>query len=65
MIRSFYRNAAAVLLVYSVVAKESLNKLNGWLREVRENAHQDIIVVLVGNKCDMEDMRKLKYDDGV
>lgn len=65
MIRSFYRNAAAVLLVYSVTSKDSLHKLKDWLREVRENAHEDIIVVLVGNKSDMDSSRTLTYQDGV
>lgn len=64
MARSFYRNSAAVILVYSIANEGSLNSLRGWLKEVRDNAHEDIIVVLIGNKCDLEDFRKVKYENG-
>jgi GTPase SAR1 family protein len=58
MIRSFYRNAACVILVYSIASKESLYKLVSWLSEARENAHQQVIAVLVGNKSDLKEEYK-------
>jgi GTPase SAR1 family protein len=58
MIRSFYRNAACVVLVYNISKKDTLYKLVSWLSEARENAHQQVISVLVGNKSDLKDEYK-------
>ncbi|CAD8115936.1 unnamed protein product [Paramecium sonneborni] len=54
VIRSFYRGAAAVFIVYSVNLKESFDQLSIWLNEIEYHAHSEIIKVLVGNKCDLQ-----------
>ncbi|CAD8202605.1 unnamed protein product [Paramecium pentaurelia] len=54
MIKSFYRGAAAVFVLYSINQRDSFEKLQDWLTELHESAHEEIVKILVGNKSDME-----------
>lgn len=33
--------------------------MNKWIRELREFGHPDIVLVIVGNKCDKENERQV------
>ncbi len=37
--RSFYKGIAAVFFIFAVDRLESLKELQGWVDEVKENAH--------------------------
>lgn len=50
--RSYYRNVAGCLLLYSVVDRSSFDALPRWLADIRTQAPQALVVV-VGNKSDL------------
>ncbi|PWN23068.1 hypothetical protein BCV69DRAFT_280683 [Microstroma glucosiphilum] len=56
--RSYYRGAAGCLLVYDVTHRPSFTNAKSWLKDVREHAEEDAVVVLVGNRIDLAE------DDG-
>ena len=60
MTTSYYRNADAAILVYSINDCESLYELQSWSREVMR--HTDAVRLLVGNKCDLHDERQISQD---
>ena len=39
--------------------------MTGWLKELQENAHDDISIVLVGNKIDLEAQREVTSEEGM
>lgn len=49
----YYRGASAVILVYSIVDETSFVEMGRWLREVKENLGDDIILHVVGTKTDV------------
>ena len=55
--RSYYRGAAGALLVYDITRRETFNHLTRWLEEARHNANSDMVVMLIGNKSDLENER--------
>lgn len=55
----YYRNAHAALVVYDITSRESLDKAKYWIRELQKQANQDTLIVLVGNKSDMQDQRAI------
>ncbi|VDM41908.1 unnamed protein product [Toxocara canis] len=59
--RSYYRGAAGALLVYDITNRESYNALQQWLIEARNLASAHIVVVLVGNKKDLQDDRQVMF----
>ncbi|EAX90728.1 guanine nucleotide regulatory protein, putative [Trichomonas vaginalis G3] len=54
---AYYRGAIGALLLYDITASLTFNSLEKWLKELRENADEKIIVMLVGNKCDLSEQR--------
>lgn len=50
---SFYRNAVGAIIVYDVTNRKSFDHVSKWLKEVEENAHEDCVAMLVGNKFDL------------
>ena len=62
LISSFYKTASLAIIVYSIDNKESFNNLEFWLKDLRNNANPDIIIFVIGNKCDLEDKRQITKD---
>lgn len=52
----FYRSASIVFLVYDVTNKKSFEEIaNYWYEEVMKEIGENVIIFLVGNKCDLFD----------
>lgn len=62
--RSYYRGAAGALLVYDVTRRETFDHLTRWLEEARQNANANMVVMLIGNKIDLEARRVVSYEEG-
>ncbi len=62
--RAYYRGAAGALLVYDITRRSSFAHLTGWLEEVRQSAHQNIVIMLIGNKTDLGARREVTYEEG-
>ena len=56
--RSYYRGAAGALLVYDITRRETFNHLTRWLEEARQNASTNMVIMLIGNKSDLEHRRQ-------
>jgi Ras-related protein Rab-33B len=52
MVKHYYRNTHAVVLVYDVTNASSFDSLKKWVDECNKNCLHDIPRILVGNKCD-------------
>lgn len=50
---AFYRGALGALLVYDVTSYTSFDNVSVWLKELRNHANRDIVLILVGNKIDL------------
>ncbi|XP_003384407.1 PREDICTED: ras-related protein Rab-4B-like [Amphimedon queenslandica] len=59
--RSYYRGAAGALLVYDISSRETYNALTNWLTDARTLASPNIVIVLVGNKKDLESDREVTF----
>ena len=61
---NLYRNASAGILVYSVCSRESFNNLENWITQLKKYALPGSKIILIGNKCDDEENREVKYEEG-
>jgi GTPase SAR1 family protein len=50
------------ILVYDITVKESFDKVNYWLSQLKKFAPKDIVILIVGNKIDKESERKISKD---
>eukprot|EP01120_Amphizonella_sp_Union-15-10_P005593 TRINITY_DN166_c0_g3_i4.p1 TRINITY_DN166_c0_g3~~TRINITY_DN166_c0_g3_i4.p1 ORF type:complete len:193 (+),score=30.24 TRINITY_DN166_c0_g3_i4:41-580(+) len=62
--RSYYRGAAGALLVYDITRRDTFNNLTTWLQDTRQRANENMTIMLVGNKSDLEDQRAVTLDEG-
>jgi len=64
LISNFYRNSSLAVLLYSIDNRESFTHAENWLNELKSQAQPDIRIILVGNKSDLEDQRKVQKEEG-
>lgn len=62
--RSYYRGAHGALLVYDITRRETFAHLQGWLREVHEHSNKEMVIMLIGNKSDLDNKRAVTFDEG-
>ena len=57
MIKLYYRDAEAAILVYDINNEKSLINLEYWIQELKNNVDtKNIIIAMAGNKCDIEEI---------
>ena len=61
---SYYRGGNGVLVVYDITDRESFENLTSWLIEIEKNANKNVYKLLIGNKVDLEDKRKISVQEG-
>jgi Ras-related protein Rab-1A len=61
---TYYKGAHGIIIVYDITDRESFNNVNTWLSEVRKHAGGQVVKLLVGNKCDLEDERVVSKKEG-
>ena len=54
---AYYRGAMGILLVYDVTDEASFSNVRNWMRQIDQNAAENVNRVLIGNKCDMDEQR--------
>jgi len=62
--RSYYRGAAGALLVYDITRRDTFNHLTRWLEEAKQNSNPNMVIMLIGNKSDLEHRRAVSYKEG-
>ena len=62
--RAYYKNSVCALVVYDITKRESFENVLSWIQDCRNQSPKTIIMVLVGNKNDLENLREVSYDEG-
>ncbi|CAN6293750.1 unnamed protein product, partial [Urochloa humidicola] len=60
---AYYRGALGALLVYDITKRQSFDHIPRWLEELRGHADKNIVIMLVGNKSDLEEERAVSTKD--
>ena len=64
MVRVFYKGSNSAILVYDVNRRDTFDKLEEWLEEVKQNVRSNARLVLVGNQIDKEGKREVDTEMG-
>lgn len=62
--RSYYRGAAGALLVYDITRRDTFKHLSRWLDEARQHSQSNMVIMLIGNKSDLEHRRAVSTEEG-
>lgn len=60
---AYYRGALGALLVYDVTKPTTFDNVSRWLKELRDHADANIVVMLIGNKTDLKHLRGVATED--
>eukprot|EP00291_Cryptomonas_curvata_P010234 CAMPEP_0172202226 /NCGR_PEP_ID=MMETSP1050-20130122/30514_1 /TAXON_ID=233186 /ORGANISM="Cryptomonas curvata, Strain CCAP979/52" /LENGTH=217 /DNA_ID=CAMNT_0012880113 /DNA_START=83 /DNA_END=736 /DNA_ORIENTATION=+ len=60
---AYYRGAVGALLVYDIAKHVTFENVDRWLKELRDHADHNIVIMLVGNKSDLRHLRAVATDD--
>lgn len=53
--RAYYRDANAALLVFDLTKEDTLENIKTWYKQLTDHVNRDdIVTILVGNKCDLK-----------
>lgn len=60
---AYYRGALGALLVYDVTKPTTFENVSRWLKELRDHADANIVIMLIGNKTDLKHLRAVATED--
>lgn len=61
---SYYRGALGALLIYDITRRQTFKNIKRWLSELRDFSSPETVVVLVGNKSDLQQSREVEEEEG-
>ena len=56
---SFIKKADGVILIYDISDIESFEAVENWIKSIREIGKDKLPIILVGNKCDLSDDKRM------
>ncbi|XP_053478788.1 EF-hand calcium-binding domain-containing protein 4B [Ictalurus furcatus] len=62
--KQFFRKADGVVVMYDITCEQTFTAVRSWLASVQEGAGDDIPVMLLGNKTDLEGQREIQFRVG-
>jgi len=60
---SFYKNSSGAFVVFDLTRFSSFNAIDTWIKDLKETAGEKIIIILIGNKSDLEDHRAVTTEE--
>ncbi|PNY06150.1 ras-related protein RAB11A-like [Trifolium pratense] len=60
---AYYRGAVGAMLVYDITKRQTFDHIPRWLEELRNHADKNIVIILIGNKSDLENQRDVPTED--
>lgn len=64
LIPCYIRDSGIALVVYDVTNVSSFNQTTKWIQDVKEERGDDVLIMLVGNKVDLVEHRKVLTSEG-
>ena len=64
LISNYYRNSSLAIIVYAVNRRKSFEDIEFWIKELKAMSSPDIKLILLGNKIDLINERKVQYKEG-
>jgi len=61
---SYYKGSHGCFIVYDIANEESFDNVDKWYSEAVKTTSENVSIILIGNKCDLEDQRKITKEMG-
>ena len=61
---AYYKGAKGAFVVYDITRKGSFESIEKWVNDLTSTADKKLTIVVIGNKCDLEDQRQITKEQG-
>ena len=61
---SYYKGSHGCFIVYDITSESSFENVDKWYQHAQKEASKEVSIILVGNKCDLEEQRKVSKEKG-
>uniref|UniRef100_A0A3Q3E560 Ras-related protein Rab-19 n=1 Tax=Labrus bergylta TaxID=56723 RepID=A0A3Q3E560_9LABR len=61
--QSYYRSAHGAIIAYDITRRSTFDSVNHWIKEVETYGATNVVLVLIGNKCDLEEERQVLFQE--
>ena len=61
---SYYKGAKGAFVVYDITQESTFLKVEQFVKDLREKSDKNVYMILVGNKIDLEENRKISKEEG-
>ncbi|XXG70727.1 hypothetical protein AAC387_Pa07g0139 [Persea americana] len=61
--RSQVHTTVGAMVVYDITKRQTFDHIPRWLDELRAHADKNIVIIMIGNKIDLEDERAVPTED--
>ncbi|KAM9808280.1 ras-related protein Rab-19 [Neosynchiropus ocellatus] len=61
--QSYYRSAHGAMVAYDITRRPTFDSVSHWIREVEQYGAASVVLILIGNKSDLESQRQVLFED--
>ena len=61
---AYYKGVKGAFVVYDITRKQSFDSVDRWINDLRAAADKNLSIIIIGNKCDLEDQRQVNKEQG-
>uniref|UniRef100_A0A672GKQ4 Ras-related protein Rab-19 n=1 Tax=Salarias fasciatus TaxID=181472 RepID=A0A672GKQ4_SALFA len=61
--QSYYRSAHGAMVAYDITRRTTFESVPHWIREVEQYGAAGVVLILIGNKCDLDAQRQVLFED--
>ena len=61
---TYYKGAKGALIVYDITRKETFDSVDRWISELVNSGDKNMTMLLIGNKCDLDNQRQVSKEQG-
>ena len=61
---AYYKGSKGAFVVYDITRKETFDSIDKWINDLKMSGDPKLIIIIIGNKCDLEDKREVLKEQG-
>ena len=62
--RAYYKNSVCAMVVYDITSHATFEHVQNWIEDIKNQSPKTVLIILIGNKTDLEDKRAVSFDEG-
>ena len=61
---AYYKGAKGAFIVYDIANKKTFDDIEKWISDLKTNSDENLSIILIGNKTDLNDKREVTIEEG-